>query len=150
MRIFFIGTVSFSEKRLEKLLSLDAEIVGVATKSKSAFNADHVDLTPICEKNNIPVKYVKDINAPHIIQWIGSLNPDVIFCFGWSSLIKKELLELTKLGVVGFHPTELPKNRGRHPLIWALFLGLEKGLLLFSLWRREQMMVIFYLRKLFP
>jgi len=35
-------------------------------------------------------------------------------------------LRLAPLGVVGFHPTALPANRGRHPLIWALVLGLEK------------------------
>jgi len=28
--------------------------------------------------------------------------------------------------VVGFHPAALPANRGRHPLIWALVLGLEE------------------------
>ncbi|UZH56741.1 formyl transferase [Salinimicrobium tongyeongense] len=127
MKIFFIGTVSFSQKALEKLIFLRAEIVGVATKSRSAFNADHKDLAPLCEINNIPWKYVKDINATHILSWIKSLEPDVIFCFGWSSLIKKELLELTPLGVVGFHPAALPFNRGRHPLIWSLVLGLEKG-----------------------
>jgi methionyl-tRNA formyltransferase len=126
MKIFFIGTVSFSLKALEKLVSLNAEIVGVATKSKSTFNSDHEDLSPICTANNIPFKYVKDINAPHIITWIKSLNPDVIFCFGWSSLIKNELLNLTEMGVIGFHPTELPKNRGRHPLIWAIVLGLKE------------------------
>ena len=127
MRIFFIGTVSFSEKALQKLLSLDANVVGVATKSKSAFNADHVDLSGGCIENDIPWKYVRDINAPHIIKWIKGLNPDVIFCFGWSSLIKKDLLDLPRLGVVGFHPTKLPANRGRHPLIWTLVLGLEEG-----------------------
>lgn len=127
MRIFFIGTVSFSEKALNKILELKADVVGVATKSKSAFNADHVDLSLICNANEIPVKYVKDINAPHIIDWIRSFNADIIFCFGWSSLIGKELLNLTPMGVVGFHPAELPYNRGRHPLIWALVLGLEKS-----------------------
>jgi methionyl-tRNA formyltransferase len=33
---------------------------------------------------------------------------------------------LAHWGVVGFHPATLPANRGRHPLIWALVLGLEK------------------------
>jgi methionyl-tRNA formyltransferase len=127
MKIFFIGTVSFSEKALKKLLDLNAEIVGVATKSKSNFNSDHTDLSLVCEKNNIPWKHVKDINAPHILEWIKGLSPDVIFCFGWSSLIKKELLSLTDIGVVGFHPTNLPYNRGRHPIIWALVLGLERS-----------------------
>lgn len=125
MKIFFIGTVRFSKIILDKLLLLNADIVGVATKSKSVFNADHFDLSPICEEKNIPWRYVKDINAPHIIEWIKSLDPAVVFCFGWSSLIKKELLDLPPLGVIGFHPTLLPENRGRHPLIWSLVLGLE-------------------------
>ena len=127
MRIFFIGTVSFSEKALKKLFSLNAHVVGVATKSKSDFNADHIDLAPLAKENNVPVKYVRDINASHILEWIKELAPDVIFCFGWSSLIKKELLALPPIGVIGFHPTELPQNRGRHPLIWSLVLGLDKS-----------------------
>ena len=40
--------------------------------------------------------------------------------------IKKNILNLTPMGVLGFHPTKLPQNRGRHPLIWALALGLKK------------------------
>ena len=31
------------------------------------------------------------------------------------------------MGVVGFHPALLPNNRGRHPLIWAKALGLDKS-----------------------
>jgi methionyl-tRNA formyltransferase len=41
-------------------------------------------------------------------------------------LVRSPLLELPRLGVVGFHPAALPENRGRHPLIWALVLGLEE------------------------
>jgi methionyl-tRNA formyltransferase len=55
------------------------------------------------------------------------LNPDVVFCFGWSNLIKKEVLDISRLGVIGYHPTLLPHNKGRHPLIWAKVLGLEKS-----------------------
>ncbi len=127
MRIFFIGTVAFSQVTLKKLIELDANIVGVATKSKSRFNSDHVNLAPICEDFKIPYKFVKDINAFHILDWIKELKPDIIFCFGWSSLIKKDLLDMTHHGVVGFHPTELPYNRGRHPIIWAIALGLKKS-----------------------
>jgi methionyl-tRNA formyltransferase len=52
---------------------------------------------------------------------------DVLMCFGWSNLIKKEVLEVAPLGVVGFHPALLPNNRGRHPLIWAKVLGLKES-----------------------
>lgn len=127
MRVFFIGNVSFSEEMLLHLTKhKNIEMVGLATKSKSSFNSDHIDLSYFAEQNGFPWKYVRDINAPHIISWIHSLKPDIIFCFGWSSLIKKELLELPPKGVIGFHPAKLPENRGRHPIIWALVLGLEE------------------------
>jgi methionyl-tRNA formyltransferase len=126
MRIFFIGTVQFSHDALDKLISSDADIVGVATKASSSFNADYADLATLCIKNDIPYKYVNDINHPGNIDFIKKCAPDVIYCFGWSSLIKKDILNLTKLGVVGFHPAALPHNKGRHPIIWALALGLTE------------------------
>jgi methionyl-tRNA formyltransferase len=126
MRIVFIGTVLFSEATLKKLIETGAEVVGVITKSASEFNADFADLTPLCEAHNIPYKFVNDINHPNNVAWIKALNPDVIYCFGWSSLIKKDLLAAAPKGVIGFHPAALPNNRGRHPLIWALALGLKE------------------------
>ncbi|HEU4609735.1 MAG TPA: formyltransferase family protein [Chitinophagaceae bacterium] len=126
MRIFFIGTVEFSYKALQQLIAMNAGIVGVATKSASAFNADFADLAPLCTQHNILFKQVRDINHPNNIDFIRKCKPDVIYCFGWSSLIRQELLTLAPLGVVGFHPAALPHNRGRHPIIWALALGLER------------------------
>jgi methionyl-tRNA formyltransferase len=127
VKILFIGTVEFSYQALIKLIALDADIAGVCTKEKSKFNSDFADLTPLCRKNNIPFKFVDDINSVENINWIKNLKPDIIFCFGWSNLIKKELLTLAPMGVVGFHPAALPQNRGRHPLIWALALGLKQS-----------------------
>ncbi len=127
MKIFFIGTIEFSKKALEKLIELNAQVVGVCTKEKSEFNSDFADLSPLCEKNKIPYKYVDNVNSKNNCNWIKSLNPDIIFCFGWSNLLKKNILTLAPMGVLGFHPSELPKNRGRHPLIWALALGLKKS-----------------------
>ncbi|MBK6264515.1 hypothetical protein JKA74_05650 [Marivirga sp. S37H4] len=127
MKIFFIGNVKFSSELLKSILRVDfIEIVGVATKSKSDFNSDHYDLSKLIEKENIPYKYVKDINAPHIVEWIKSLAPDYIFCFGWSSLLKEKVLQITPNRVIGYHPAKIPENRGRHPLIWALVLGLKE------------------------
>ena len=127
MKILFIGTVEFSLKAIEKLINIDANIVGVCTKEKSSFNSDFADLTPLCRVNNIPIKYIDNINSIENIEWIKKLEPDIVFCFGWSSLIKKELLTLAPMGVIGYHPAALPQNRGRHPLIWALALGLSRS-----------------------
>ncbi|MCK4820584.1 methionyl-tRNA formyltransferase [bacterium] len=126
MRIVYIGTVEFSRKTLEKLINLKANVVGVLTKEKSSFNSDFVDLSDICRQNNIPYKHVKDINSLENVNWIKKLKPEITFCFGFSQLLKKEILEIPTMGVLGFHPAQLPKNRGRHPIIWPLILGLEK------------------------
>lgn len=127
MKIVFIGAVKFSEKALNKLVEIKSSVVGVCTLENSTFNSDHVDLSPLCRKHNIPVRYAPSINSEEVIDWISDLAPDVIFCFGWSRLIKKTLLNIAPLGVIGFHPALLPANRGRHPLIWSLILGLKES-----------------------
>jgi methionyl-tRNA formyltransferase len=126
MRIVFIGTVGFSLSALERLVNIGADIVGVCTLKESKFNSDHVDLSQASVLHGIPWLYANDINSTEVMDWIKHKAPDVIFCFGWSKLLKQGLLELAPLGVVGFHPAALPANRGRHPLIWALVLGLKK------------------------
>jgi len=126
MKIFYIGTVEFSYVALKRLTSLNADIVGVATKRDSAFNADFADLGPLCEENELEFRYIQDINDGDTVEWIKALEPDILFCFGWSSLLKEEVLNSAPMGVIGFHPAELPQNRGRHPVIWALVLGLHK------------------------
>ena len=127
MKIIFIGSVHFSRIMLEKLIELNAEIVGIVTKENSPFNADFEDLAPIAQKFGINFNYVQNINEASNVAWMKNLNADVIFCFGWSSLIKKEILYSCPIGVIGFHPSLLPQNKGRHPLIWAKVLGLKKS-----------------------
>ena len=126
MRILFVGAVAFSARALQELIAMQVDVVGVCTLAHSAFNADHVDLTSIAEQAGIPVCNTSDINSLEALNWIQERKPDVIFCFGWSRLIPKPLLTLPRLGVIGFHPAALPANRGRHPLIWALVLGLTE------------------------
>ena len=126
MKILFIGSVVFSAHALRELINLGADIVGVCTVSSSSFNADHEDLTPIANKAGIPVCSVCDINSHDCISWINKLAPDVIFCFGWSRIIRGPLLSLPPLGIIGYHPSALPANRGRHPIIWSLVLGLNE------------------------
>jgi len=127
MKVVLIGSVEFSLRALEKLIAIDVDLVGVCTKKSSTFNSDFFDLKPLCDINEVPCLYVDDINSTKSVEWIKNLNPDVIFCFGWSSLIKKDILAVAPMGIVGYHPAKLPKNRGRHPLIWALALGLKES-----------------------
>lgn len=126
MRILFIGCVRSSEIFLEKLIEINAEIVGVITKSESKFNSDFVDLGEICRERRIDYMYVHNINDQISKDYIKGKQADLILCLGWSQILDEDILDMSRLGCIGFHPTQLPFNRGRHPLIWALVLGLER------------------------
>lgn len=126
MRIVFIGCVESSKILLEQLLLMKANVVGVITRKSSKLNSDFVDLNLICKNQNIKYKYTENVNDVQTVQFITELEPDVIYCFGFSQLLKKEIIDIPLKGVIGFHPAALPANRGRHPLIWALVLGLQE------------------------
>ena len=80
----------------------------------------------LSKEHGIDYKYVTNINDLESKEYIREKHVDLILCLGWSQLLDVEVLGLASIGCVGFHPAELPLNRGRHPLIWALVLGLEK------------------------
>jgi methionyl-tRNA formyltransferase len=130
VRVVFIGCVLSSEASLEALLELapnKVQVVGLMTKKSSTFNADFRDLGKLVKSHQIPVVFVEDlIDDIDQAAWITSLQPDVVFCVGWSKLLGPKVLNATRIGVIGYHPTALPANRGRHPLIWARVLGLRE------------------------
>lgn len=131
MKICFIGCVEFSERALNTLLMLESqgvcEVAGVVTKKKSKFNSDFVDIGKLFLSSGKPdynLHYYN--NELNLLEFIEKIKPDVIYCFGWSSLLSASVLDSVPKGVIGFHPAELPYNRGRHPVIWALALGLDE------------------------
>ncbi len=129
LRIAFIGCVSSSRVALQTLLSLPAslcEVVGIMTMRSNRINSDHVDLSDLAE-SGIPLMFVEDtVGDEAQAAWLRAHEPDLIFCVGWSRLLGDSVLRVAPRGVVGFHPAALPANRGRHPLVWALVLGLRQ------------------------
>ena len=45
---------------------------------------------------------------------------DYIFVCGWSELLGNEILKSPKKEVIGFHPSKLPKDRGRSVVAWQI------------------------------
>tara|TARA_B100001142_G_scaffold187173_1_gene186329 strand:- start:3385 stop:4269 length:885 start_codon:yes stop_codon:yes gene_type:complete len=137
MKIILIGTVEFSKEMLKALMENNSKIEAVITSDNSEINSDYYDLKPLCEKNGIPCHITDDINSNKTINLIKDYKADVIYCLGWSRLLKKDLISLPSLGVIGYHPAELPKNRGRHPIIWSLVLGLKETASTFFIMNEE-------------
>lgn len=125
MRIVFIGTVKMSAALLQQCIALGADIAGVVCKAATTFHSDFADLAPVAAAARIPVHQTMSVRRPETRNWIRARQPDVVFCFGWSELLDDDLLSIAPRGIIGYHPALLPRNRGRHPIVWALALGLE-------------------------
>ena len=93
---------------------------------KSKFNEDFVDISGIAVEAGVPMHYTEDIDAQALAKILRDIEVEIVFTIGWSRLLGTEILAIPRKGVIGFHPSALPQNRGRHPLIWALALGLKK------------------------
>lgn len=66
---------------------------------------------------------IKSGRANAYAEKIMAINPDYIFVAGWSELLKEDILNSTKKGVIGFHPSKLPFDRGRSVIAWQIEEG---------------------------
>ena len=92
----------FSAEILKEIISIGFKPHLIITKSKSSFNSDFFDLSKISNQYNLRSVYTDDINSQDMINIVKEIEPDLIFCFGWSSLIKKKILDIPKVGTIGF------------------------------------------------
>ena len=67
---------------------------------------------------------VVKINSNDIKEQIRKSSVDILFVVGLSQLIDEDIIRMPRFGCVGFHPTKLPKGRGRAPMAWLI---LDRG-----------------------
>jgi methionyl-tRNA formyltransferase len=75
-----------------------------------------------CKNHHIYLKFVIK-NAD--LKKSFTNNIDLGLVFGFGLIFKKNYINKFKYGIWNFHPGDLPKYRGRHPITWA-FLNDEK------------------------
>ena len=66
------------------------------------------------------VNILKSGSANNKADLISEINPDYIFVAGWSELLDTRILTSSKKGVIGFHPSKLPMDRGRSVIAWQI------------------------------
>tara|TARA_B110000495_G_C23025461_1_gene609280 strand:+ start:348 stop:1280 length:933 start_codon:yes stop_codon:yes gene_type:complete len=138
MKIIFISGVTFGYGVLESILEKNWKITASFSylPEKKKFYSDYVNFENLTKKYDIIHKQVNNINDQENINLIKKINPDLILVMGWSQILKSEILKIPKLGVIGSHPTELPKYRGRAPIPWSILKGLKTSALTFF-WMKD-------------
>tara|TARA_B100001059_G_scaffold235873_1_gene283431 strand:+ start:3239 stop:4129 length:891 start_codon:yes stop_codon:yes gene_type:complete len=127
LRSFLIGCVQSSQVALDTLIALpEVDLVGVYTAKKQGVNSDFLDVATHPRLGETPIYYAEDIDHVGLCKILQIHEVDILWVIGWSKLIPEKVLSVPRIAALGYHPAALPKNRGRHPIIWALALGLEK------------------------
>jgi methionyl-tRNA formyltransferase len=123
--IVLAGSVNSSFRTLQALLRHRLKVVGVLglSAAKSANVSGYTRLDSIARAEGIPFVEFEDVNAPVIVDTVRCWAPDVFFIVGLSQMVKKDLLNIPRMGCVGFHPTALPEGRGRAPVAWMAMEG---------------------------
>jgi methionyl-tRNA formyltransferase len=125
-KIILIGNIlnTFSLLKIILIFKKKFDIFVITNKNKK--KSDYFDLSRYCKKKKIFHYITKNVHNYQTVKKIKSFQPDYIFCFGWSQILKKIILKEAKKFCVGYHPGKLPENKGKHPLIWAITLGLNQ------------------------
>ena len=128
MKTVLIGSVTSSKVVLQAMIEVKYPITHVfSLDEKVSTNVSgYYPIHEIAENNSIPYTKFTKINDEENVQLIKSISPDYIFVVGLSQLVKQEIIDSAKKGVVGFHPTPLPKMRGRAANVWQVLLGIHE------------------------
>ena len=134
IKIVFIGGVKFSHEILSHIIEKGWIISALFTyeEYKKNLYSDFASFDVISKKSQI-LRHIKvnNINDEENLRVIKEINPDLILVMGWSQLLKNDIIDIPRLGVIGSHPTELPKYRGRSPIPWSIIKNLKESALTF-------------------
>lgn len=81
-----------------------------------SFSIEHILL-----KNGIKIFEIKNMNSNESVEFMKSLDLDIIFSIAASQIFKENILSLPSTGCFNIHTSKLPKNRGMMPNFWSLF-----------------------------
>lgn len=128
MKSVLIGSVGSSKEMLRAMLEVKFPVDCIfSLDENSSYNVSgYQPIHDIAAKNGIRYKKFTKINDSENVEIIKEIQPDYIFVIGLSQLVKKEIIGIAKMGVIGFHPTPLPKMRGRAANVWQVLLGVHE------------------------
>jgi methionyl-tRNA formyltransferase len=140
-KFIFFGSPLFARIVLEKLIEKDFLPLALVCNPNKPFGRKKIITPPETKKLILEKKLenqVKIFQPPtldkNFILEINNLNPQFAIVCAYSKIIPQEILEVFPRGVLGIHPSLLPKYRGATPIQSAILNGeKESGVTIYLL-----------------
>ncbi len=134
LRVVFMGTPEFAVPALEAIhrsrsSSNDprCEIVGVYTQPDKpvgrGLTMQHPPVKAKALELGLTVHQPEKLTLPGEFEKLSALKPDVIVVVAYGQILKRNVLDLPRLGCVNLHSSLLPRWRGAAPIQWAILGG---------------------------
>lgn len=136
MKIAFATCVQLGKSCIEEVLRLGGHFdLFITLKDDQARQkSGRIYLDDLAEKEGTPLLKIRHINDQETLDALKAHDIDWLFIIGWSQIAGQALLDTPKKGIIGMHPTLLPKGRGRAAIPWAILKGLpETGVTMFKM-----------------
>lgn len=91
------------------------------------FKGGLCSIRDVAKADGISYRVITDSNAPEYVKHVKELQPDLIISYSAPQIIKEELLEIPKKGVINVHGSLLPDFRGCLPSFWYLYKEEKTG-----------------------
>lgn len=128
LKIIFMGTATFSQAVLEKLIDEGYNINLVVTQPDRMVGRKRQIKMPevkeVALKHDIPV--FQPVKIKEDYQAVIDMNPDLIITAAYGQMIPQAILDTPRLGCINVHASLLPKYRGGAPVHYAILNGDEK------------------------
>jgi methionyl-tRNA formyltransferase len=130
MVVVFFGTPEFAVPSLRALMGEGFDVRAVVTQPDRPQGRSRSTLVPppvkvAAQSEGLEVLQPERATDPALLQAVKHIAPDVGVVVAYGHLLKSELLQIPRRGMVNVHPSLLPELRGAAPIEWAILNGDE-------------------------
>jgi methionyl-tRNA formyltransferase len=126
-KFLWLSANQFGYELLDEAIRIkdsSVEVQGVITLDQERTKTKMHDGIPQERWNNFGVPVFPIDRIEHEGRdLIERLKPDYVLMVGWRQIVPNEVLSLPEQGVLGLHPTKLPRGRGPAPIINQILDG---------------------------
>jgi methionyl-tRNA formyltransferase len=117
LKIYLCGQKYFGQEVLKMLAANKQKVVGVSAPPVDEKGKPD-RLYKLAKIHGLPLMAAGKLNATNLPK-----DVDLIVCAHSHDFIGTKTLQKTMLGAIGYHPSLLPRHRGRDAVYWSIKMG---------------------------
>ncbi len=139
LRVVFMGTPEFAATVLREMIGANSAVVGAVTApDRPGGRGQRPAPSPVktlALASRVPVLQPESsADHPDLVRHLTWLEPDLIVTAAYGQILRKEILDLPRLGCINVHASLLPRYRGAAPIQRLLMAGeTETGVTIISM-----------------